>query len=87
MWQHHKRTGLSEDAARFYAAAVVLALKYLNDRDIMWRCAGQAAWSAQRLARTDPHSRLLLGQAEWMGCCLDWHHVGQRPGTLNSTHA
>ena len=30
---------IPEPAARFYAAAVVLGLEYMQRRDLVWRCA------------------------------------------------
>ena len=30
---------LKEDQARFYTASVVLGLEYMQERNIMWRCA------------------------------------------------
>ena len=32
-------TPLRDDHARFYAASVVCGLEYMQDRNLMWRCA------------------------------------------------
>ena len=38
-WPQSRPTPLRDDHARFYAASVVCGLEYMQDRNLMWRCA------------------------------------------------
>ena len=40
-WLQSRPTPLKDDHARFYAASVVCGLEYMQDRNLMWRCAMQ----------------------------------------------
>ncbi len=39
MYMQSRPTAIPEDAARFYAAAVVLGLEYMQRHDLVWRHA------------------------------------------------
>lgn len=39
MYMQSRPTAIPEGAARFYAAAVVLGLEYMQRHDLVWRCA------------------------------------------------
>lgn len=55
---------LKEDHARFFAASVILGLEYMQDRNLMWRCARQ----------TLPCTYILMSNLTACQCIMTvWH--------------
>ena len=53
-------TPLRDDHARFYAASVICGLEYMQDRNLMWRCALHSQWPGHETLHQEQHCTACL---------------------------